>query len=286
MRPLQPAFDLLETAAFVASMLPALVLPYRAAVGFYGMVGRILLPLTPITRRISDNLAIVDMPLDARRLAAQVGDNFMRTMIEYARMRSFANRSQLRRAHGVERLQAAVAHGRGVVLVSAHYGNWEAIRLAAREAGVEVGLIYRSFNNAFFDRLARGSTVMAGEPVMHKGKAGQREMLRLLRGGGAILILLDQRLGDGVDLDFLGRPARTTTAVAALAQRMGAPLMPAVARRREDGLSFDVTFEDPVAAKDPQAAMAAINARFGAWIADAPGQWFWLHRRWKGVRRG
>lgn len=283
-RRLQPAFDRLEVAAFLVVMIPAFVLPYGAALGFYGAVGRILLPLTSITRRISDNLSIIGGTLDARRLAAQVGDNFMRTVIEYVRMDDFAARAQLRRAHGVERLRAAVAQGRGVVLVSAHYGNWEAIRLAARDAGIEVGLIYRAFNNPLFDRLAHARTVRAGEPVMHKGRTGQREMLRLLRGGGAILILLDQRLGDGLDIDFLGKPAQTTTAVAALAQRMGAPLMPAVARRREDGLTFDVMFEPPVEASSPDAAMAAINARYGAWISEAPGQWFWLHRRWKGRR--
>jgi KDO2-lipid IV(A) lauroyltransferase len=275
-----------EAALFVMALLPAVLLPYRAGVGLYGWLGRTLLPLTPFARRISDNLALVGAPWSPRAVAAGVGDNFLRTLVEYGRLNDLTARPGLRRTQGVEHLRAAMAQGRGAVLVSAHYGNWEVIRLAARDAGIEVGIIYRAFNNPVFDRMAFYNAGRAGKPVMRKGRAGQRDMLRHLKGGGAILILLDQRLGDGVELDFLGAPTRTSVAVAALAQRLGAALIPAVARRRDDGLSFDVTFEPPVTAPTPEATMAAINARFGAWITAAPGQWFWLHRRWKGVRRG
>jgi KDO2-lipid IV(A) lauroyltransferase len=278
---LRAAAAWLQVGAFLFVIAPALVLPFDVARRGYAALARFLLPRTPFVARIAGNMAATGFPADPRALAGAVGDNFMRMVVEFSRTADFARRRDLRRPVGLDHLRAAVAAGRGVVIVSAHYGNWEAIRLSAREAGVEVGLIYRAFNNPVFDRLVQSRAAWAGGPLMHKGRAGQRELLRRLKAGGAVLILLDQRLGGGPEIDLLGTPTRTNTAVAAMAQRLGATLLPAVARRAEDGLSFDVIFEPPVEAETPEAAMAAINARFGAWIAAAPGQWFWLHRRWK-----
>jgi KDO2-lipid IV(A) lauroyltransferase len=279
---LRAAAAWIEVGAFLVVIAPALVLPFDVARRGYAALGRLLLPRTPFVARIAGNLAATGFPADPRALAAAVGDNFMRMVVEFSRMADFARRRDLRRAAGLEHLRAAVARGRGVVIVSAHYGNWEAIRLSAREAGVEVGLIYRAFNNPVFDRLVQSRATFAGRPLMHKGRSGQRELLRHLKAGGVVLILLDQRLGGGPSIDLLGTPTPTNTAVAAMALRLGAVLLPAVARRAADGLSFDVAFEPPVEAATPDGAMAAVNARYGAWIAAAPGQWFWLHRRWKG----
>jgi KDO2-lipid IV(A) lauroyltransferase len=110
-------------------------------------------------------------------------------------------------------------------------------------------------------------------------------MLAHLRAGGAMLILVDQRLARGDALPFLGVPAMTPTAVAAMAARLGAPLIPARAVRDSTGLGFDVRFEPAIPADAPVAMMAAVNARLGAWIDETPGQWFWLHRRWRPTRR-
>ena len=272
------------TGFFLAAIAPLFALPYPLAVRASGWVGRTFLPLTPAARRVRDNLALVrpgTAPAAARRLTAAVGDNFGRVLAEYIRMGALAARPGLLHVEGGDALRAALAPGRGAIVVSAHFGNWEAIRLAGRSLGVEIGIIYRPFNNPAFNAVALGKIAQAGAPVLYKGAAGLKQMVKHLRGGGAILILLDQRLGDGAALPFMGRTAQTATSVAALAQRMGAPLLPAVGQRRADGLSFDVTFEPPVVADAPEAAMRAVNARFEAWIDRAPGQWFWLHRRWK-----
>ncbi len=274
----------LTTGVFLAVIAPFFVTPYPLAVRIFGWVGRVFLPLTPAAVRVRDNLALARPGVDrvaARRLTAQVGDNFGRVLAEYIRMDGCAARPELLHVQGADTLRAAQAAGKGAILVSAHFGNWEAVRLAGRACGVEVGIIYRPFNNAAFNAISLAKIRLAGEPVLYKGSAGMKQMVRHLRGGGAILILLDQRLGDGQALPFMGRMAHTATAVAALAQRTGAALIPAVGRRREDGVSFDVTFEPPIRADTPQQAMCAVNARFEAWIDAAPGQWFWLHRRWK-----
>jgi KDO2-lipid IV(A) lauroyltransferase len=271
----------LSAAAFLVVVAPFLAMPADWAIRAFGWVGRRLLPLFPQSRRIDRNLALAAPQLDARRIAAEVGDNFGRTLAEYVRMDAVAARPERRRTTGVEHLRAAIARGRGALIVSAHFGNWEAIRLAARDAGVEVGILRRHFNNPDFDALALGRVRKAGEPVLHKGRDGLRGMLAHLRAGGAILVLVDQRTSGGALLPFLGREAETATAIAGVAAKTGAAVIPAMAARAADGLSFDVRFEPPAPPGDPDAMFLVINAAIGRWITERPGQWFWLHKRWR-----
>jgi KDO2-lipid IV(A) lauroyltransferase len=277
--------DAAVAGLFLLAITPLILLPVDRAVALAGRVGRAALPWLPASRRIHDNLALVRAdiePARARALVADVGDNFMRTLAEYIRLPTLAAMPERRDVEGMDHLTTAVAHGRGAIIVSAHFGNWEMLRLAARDAGIEVGIIYRAFNNASFDWLAMLRIRSAGEPVLHKGRDGLRDMLAVLRRGGVMLVLLDQHMSRGEPLPFLGRPALTPTAIAALCRRSGATLITARATRRADGVSFAIRFEPPIAGGDPVAMTAEMNERIGHWVDQHPGQWFWLHRRWRG----
>lgn len=273
--------SLAQTGLFLLAAAPCLVLPADWVVRGVGALGRRLLPVWPSARRIADNLALTGAGHDPAALTRAVGDNFGRTIAEFVRLPAVLARPDRRHVEGIEHLQAALAAGRGVVVASAHFGNWEMLRAAARDAGIELALIYRAFNNRSFDRLVLWRLRAAGEPVLHKGRPGMRALLAHLRKGGAILVLMDQHASGGAWLPFLGRPAATATAIAALCRRSGAVLLPAVAERRADGLSFAIRFEPPVPEGDPETMTAAVTDRIAAWVAAAPGQWFWLHRRWR-----
>ncbi|MGF1447465.1 MAG: lysophospholipid acyltransferase family protein [Pikeienuella sp.] len=238
-------------------------------------------------RRALRNLALVRPDLDphARRaVTAEAGRQFLRLMIEYAHLDRWARGVDIT-AKGIETLRDAHDRGRGVVVVSAHYGNWEAVRLAALRAGLEIGIIYRAFNNRYLDRFALGLIPCCGTPVLHKGPAGLRELIGHVRRGGAVLILVDQRNTGAPFLPFLGHPAETVLAPAEIAARTGAALIPAMARRDPVGRKFKVWFEPPIENADARAAMTRVNARIGAWITDEPGQWLWFHRRWRATSR-
>jgi KDO2-lipid IV(A) lauroyltransferase len=282
------ATDALMAGLFISAVAPFMLLPADWHIRAFGAVGRALLPLAPAAARIRGNLALVRpgaTSAEARALAAGVGDNFGRVLAEYIRMGAVRDRPGRRRVRGIEHLRNAVAAGRGAVIVSAHLGNWEAIRLAARDEGVEVAIIYRAFNNRFFDWLAMLRIPLAGRPVLHKGPQGMRGMIAHLRAGGALLILVDQRLSHGEAIPFLGAPAPTATAVAAMAARLGAALIPAAAIRDDTGLGFDVTFEAPPPPGPPFAVMTAVNDWLTRLVEAHPGQWFWLHHRWIPARR-
>lgn len=215
-----------------------------------------------------------------RRIARGVFENFARTTMEYSDLPSLYAAAPRYEIVGAEHLAAAhAAAGGRLMVVSAHYGNWEAIRAAALLHGVPLGLMYRAFNNPFFERAAHRNLASVGLPAFQKGSDGARRLLRHVLDGGGALILVDQRLGGAPLIDFMGAPAETSIASARLSLRTGAPLLPAYARRVDDG--FAVVFEPPIAPAAPNAMMAEVNRRIGAWIRADPAQWLWLHRRWR-----
>ena len=193
------------------------------------------------------------------------------------------------RLEGSEHAAAAEAKGRGVVYVSGHFGMWE---LAALVGGVRfpAALVARPIDNPLIEaRLARIRTQWGNRVIAKRGAVG--EVLRHLRHGGSVALLIDQRPKHvGLVMPFLGRDAHVRPTAAVLALRTGAPIVPVSCRRDGDG-RWRVIFEPevPVARTgsdeaDARAVMAACNARLEQWILDAPEQWLWTHARWKEPR--
>lgn len=273
-----------ETAAAKAFQIISRPIPTRLFIPFCGWLGARIVMLIPAARkRIGRNLDLVrpDMPPAERAaLMRAVGDNFARLWAEYMRLGELARDPDLLDIEGAEHVTGAVTAGKGVVLVSAHFGNWEFARVAAGRLGAPTAIIYRAFNNPGFDAIAQGYIREAGEPVLHKGRTGSRGLVRHVAGGGAAMILIDQRQTGAPRLPFLGHDAETATAAAALALRTGAALIPARATRLPDGRRFRVGFEAAIPHSDAETMTRALNDRISAWIDEHPGQWFWLHRRW------
>jgi len=278
------ALAAVERAATI--LLPKLLwpVPTDSLIRFGGWLGR-RLPNLSAARRIENNLDLVrpDMPRAERDAVIRgVGDNFTRVLIEYQRMKDVVPRTDRRTvSSGAEVVRAAIAGGKGAIFLTAHYGNWEICRLAARDLGLETGILYRAFNNDLFDEISFELIRMCGEPVLHKGRKGMSQLVRHVMKGGAITVLIDQRNTGAPLIPFMGQPAETAVALAELSARAGAPLIPTRARRLADGLSFDVRFEEPIPPGDPLEMMAEMNRRIEGWIDEDPGQWFWLHRRWR-----
>jgi Kdo2-lipid IVA lauroyltransferase/acyltransferase len=258
--------------------------PTWTLTGFCAPIGGVVAASVPSFRRRAEaNLALVwpdRTPAERRRIIRATGAQFFRLGLEYARLDRLARELAIE-VEGGDHLAAARAAGRGAVLATAHYGNWEAVRLAAHRLGCETGIIYRPLNNRYLDRFALRLLACAGRPVLQKGRQGMRQLVAHVSRGGFVMILVDQRNTGTPFIDFLGRPAETATAAAELAVRTGAALIPVRATRNVEARRFDVSFEAPVTGGDPRAMMAEVNRRIGAWIEAAPEQWCWFHRRWR-----
>ncbi len=265
-----------------------LALPYRWRVPLAGAaMSRIVAPLAGYRRRVRENLALVrpDLPeAEVRRLMRAVPENAGRTLIEIYSGAAFTTRVARMpiTGPGLAALDAAKAAGRPVVLVSGHFGNYDAGRAGLIARGYTVGALYRPMRNAFFNAHYVAAMRSIGEPMFPRGKAGLADMVRFLRGGGMLAMLVDQHFYSGAPLRFFGRRAMTALSAAEMALRYGADLVPFYGIRNPDGLSFRIEVEAPIPPGTPEEMTQALNNSLEARVRANMEQWFWVHRRWKG----
>lgn len=281
------ALDWLSDRALQGLIWTIRRLPFRPRVRAMGwLAAHVLGPLAGYRARAMANLAYVypQMPEARRRdIAIAALDNMGRTIIE-----NYSPEDQVRALADVQptgpgwpEMEAARAEGRPILLVSAHYGNWQAMRVVANRHGYAVGGLYRPFNNPYANDHYVRSVESVGGRAFPRTRRGLVDFLRVLKQGGTVAMMVDQHVGDGTPLEFLGKPAATSPAAAEMALKHGALLVPCYGERRADGLSFDIVFEAPVPHGDPVEMTQALNDSLAARIASRPDQWFWVHRRWK-----
>ena len=266
----------------------ALALPYPWRVGFVGwLMRRVIGPVAGYRDRALENLALIwpEKPLAERRAIADASlDNAGRTLIENYSTRAFTARaSQIEpEGPGYAALIAARNDRRPVILVSGHFGNYEAARASLVARGFDIGGLYRNLSNRYFNAHYVKTMQAFGGPVFPQGRAGTAGFVRHLKDGGQLVLLFDQDVPNGTLIPFLGEPARTATSAADLALRLKADLIPFFATRQPDGLGFRVTLDAPIPHSDSDTMMREVTQALETRIHSHPGQWFWIHRRWKG----
>ena len=264
----------------------ALALPYRWRVPLLGwLMRRIIGPLVGYRTRARDNLAMIwpDLPQAARHAVAdQALDNAGRTLIENYSTADFTARqaSVMPDGAGVAALADARAAHRAVILVSGHFGNYEAARAALVAQGLEIGGLYRPMSNRYFNAHYVRTMEAFGGPVFAQGRSGTAGFVRHLKAGGLLVLLFDQHAA-GEAIDFLGKPALTALSAAELALRYDAALIPFYGTRNPDGLTFSVELEAPIPHSTALEMTTALTRSLEARVQANPGQWFWIHRRWK-----
>lgn len=266
-------------------------LPYRLRVPLCGWaVSRIVAPVARYGQRVRDNLAHVmpDLPeAEVKRLVRAVPDNVGRTVIEIysgAEFIAHAVTHPLTGA-GVAALAEAHAAGRPVILVTGHFGNYDASRAALIARGYNVGALYMPMSNSFFNQHYEAAIGSIGRPLFPRGKKGLGEMVRHLKSGGMLGMLIDQHMGHGAPLTFFGKTALTALSAADLALKYDALLVPTYGIRGPDGLSFTIVVEAPIPHGSPEAMTQALNDSLEVLTRQHMDQWFWIHRRWKGGQR-
>jgi KDO2-lipid IV(A) lauroyltransferase len=189
---------------------------------------------------------------------------------------------------GVEHARAAFESGRGVFFATPHIGNWEWANLVTGALGIPVTIVARSLDNPLLDARLKAMREKTGCRVVDKRDAA-RTILKVLRSGGVVGILADQRARppDAVVVPFFGRPASTTTSVARFAERTGALILPVVCLRVAPGRYRLVYSEaiDVAALPEEERGVEKLTARVTALVESqvrgAPEQWLWLHDRWR-----
>ncbi|MCI0433658.1 MAG: lysophospholipid acyltransferase family protein [Gemmatimonadetes bacterium] len=179
----------------------------------------------------------------------------------------------------------ALALGNGVLVLTAHFGNWELGAASLAALGATIDIVVQRQRNPLFDRALIEARRGLGVSVIDRG-AATREGVRSLRDNHVLVLAPDQNAGrSGLFLPFFGRPASTTRGPAILAVRAAAPVLMSTAVRAPDG-RLRVRLRS-LAGRVPrsESAITGVMSRYlavlEAAIRETPTQYFWHHRRWK-----
>jgi KDO2-lipid IV(A) lauroyltransferase len=263
------------------------LIPYRWRIPAMGwLVSRVMAPLAGFDRRVRDNLQLARPDLtetEVRRLCKAVPDNAGRTLIELYAGQDFIDRAQAAPigGPGLAALEQARDEGRPVILMTGHFGNYDAARANLIARGHKMGALYRRMANPYFNDHYVRTISAIGTPMFEQGRRGMVEMVRHLKAGGIIAIVGDLHVQEGVPLRFFGQPAITSTVPAELAVKQNAVLIPVYAIRKPNGLDFEVVMHAPIPHGDPVEMTQKINDDLEEIVRAHMDQWFWIHRRWK-----
>lgn len=224
-------------------------------------------------------------PSERRAIVDEVFHSIARLLYAFARFPRMnrENISQWIRYEGLEHYQEAKKAGRGVLFATAHLGNWELSAFAHGLMTEPMNVVIRPLDNPGVDRLVEERRKLSGNQLIVKWD-GARAILRALHENEAVGILIDQNtsLQEGVFVNFFGTPACANTAFAKIAARTGAVVIPGFALWLEAEQRYVLRFYPPVeisgdAAEDTRRLHAVLEGV----IREFPGQWLWIHRRWK-----
>ena len=277
-------------------LLPAInLIPLQSRVWFLERLGRLLYVLDGRHRRITlRNLALAFKDKDFKereQIARSVFQNLGRVLAEFSYIPKLneQNIGQHIAVEGLENFYRAYTKGRGVLLFTAHFGNWEwmalSIPLVIRQ---RCNVVVRPLDSRFLDGVVQWLRTCTGNQTIPKQKSLGR-LLRLLKNGEIIGILLDQNMAwqEGVFVNFFGELACTNIGMALLALKTGAPVVPTFNIRQADG-SYRVVFEPEVPliqTKDKDQDVEKNTELFThiieRYVRDHPDHWLWLHQRWK-----
>lgn len=230
-----------------------------------------------------------DAEVDA--LARRHARDLLKTAVEVARFRelpALLARGDIR-AGGLEHLEAALAEGRGAVLLSAHLGNWELLISALGLLGYPVHAVVLRQSSTLFNRWLVRERERFGSKVVYADEATREGVARILEGNGLLLLLADHHHYGGSArniVDFFGRPVSVPGGPVAYSTRFRAPLIP-IYTLREAGDRHRIVVEPPLQlietgrpGEDFLANCRLYISVFERWITEHPDQWMWSHERW------
>ena len=286
------AWQALVRSLFRTLLRALRVVPWSVAGAWGAGLGAWGYHLSARYRRVADtNLRhAYGNTLSERERAAiirRVFQSFGRSLLEFLKAPSMSP-EQIKRivkAESYAPVEAVLARGKGMILLAAHFGNWELLARRAALEGYEFAVIARQSHDPEFNKITDSIRADGGYIVLPRGDS-PRAILRRLRSNGIVAILPDQKSED-VFVPFFGRLAGTVAGPAVLSLKTGAGIVPMFCPRQPDGTyqveilpEIDTTPTGDMDA-DIHRIMADITRVIEAMVRRYPDQWLWLHDRWR-----
>jgi len=283
----------IEYGAVVIARAVTAVMPYPLLWLCGTAVGYLFYVFDHTHRRVAaENLAAA-FPLRSRAerhaIVRAMFGHFGRLLFEFLKFSTLSPEKMLARVDfdGEERVRLAYGQGKGILFITGHFGFWELHAIAHPLRFEPIGVLARTLDNARLNTLLEEIRRRTGNVVIYR-QGSIRKVMRLLAEKHGVAILIDQHISgaDAVNVEFFERPAATTSAVAALALRTGAPVVPVFALPSGRGryrLIYEHPIEPPAAESDD--AVRELTQRctdvLEMYVRRHPDLWLWMHRRWR-----
>ena len=259
---------------------------YSSNLGF--LIGKIIGPIFRSKKLIIKNLqkANLQKQNNLEKIASDVLGNYGRIFAEYVHLKNFKN-DKLEKyisIEGLEHLKNLKKSKKRAVFISGHFNNFELMAMQIEKAGIELATIYRPLNNFLLNKtMEQIRTENICKNQIKKGRAGSREIIKNLIKGKSIAIMIDQRVREGIKIDFFNNQATTTTIPAQLIKKYNCELVPVYIERRKNNY-FKMFVSKPIKIDKNKSVLEItkyLNNLLERMILRNIDQWIWTHNRWK-----
>ena len=259
---------------------------YSSNLGF--LIGKIIGPIFRSKKLIIKNLqkANLQKQNNLEKIASNVLGNYGRIFAEYVHLKNFRN-DKLEKyisIEGLEHLNNLKKTKKRAVFISGHFNNFELMAMQIEKAGIELATIYRPLNNFLLNKtMEQIRTENICKNQIKKGRAGSREIIKNLIKGKSIAIMIDQRVREGIKIDFFNNQATTTTIPAQLIKKYNCELVPVYIERRKNNY-FKMFVSKPIKIDKNKSVLEItkfLNNLLERMILRNIDQWIWTHNRWK-----
>tara|TARA_X000001036_G_scaffold168302_1_gene159325 strand:+ start:243 stop:1103 length:861 start_codon:yes stop_codon:yes gene_type:complete len=212
--------------------------------------------------------------------------NYGRILAEYPFLKDFRKNKleQFIKIDGIENLNKIKNNDKPVVFISGHFNNFELMAMQIEKNGVNLAAIYRPLNNVFLNKtMEQIRTEYICKNQIRKGRSGTRQILENLKKGNSIALMIDQRVTEGIKIDFFGNLASTTTIPAQIIKKYECDLVP-IYIERFNKYNFKMYVSQPIVInkkKSQEEISKHLNKILEKMILKNPDQWIWTHNRWK-----
>jgi KDO2-lipid IV(A) lauroyltransferase len=259
---------------------------FSSNLGF--LIGVIFGPLFKSKKQIIKNLekANIQKKQNLKKIASNVLGNYGRIFAEYVHLEDFRNNklNKYISIEGNEHLNDLKQFKKKAIFISGHFNNFELMAMQIEKAGIELAAIYRPLNNVFLNKtMEKIRTENICKNQIKKGRAGSREIIKNVKNGKSIAIMIDQRVREGEKVNFFNHLATTTTIPAQLIKKYDCELVPVYIERIKNN-HFKMFVSKPIKINNKKTIIEItkfLNDLLERMILRNVDQWIWTHNRWK-----
>jgi len=263
-------------------------LGYKISSNLGFLIGKLFGPVFRSKNLIIENLkkSNISIQQNYNEVATNVLGNYGRIFSEYPFLKNFRNGklNNFIEINGKNYLEKILKEKKRVVFVSGHFNNFELMAMQIEKVGIELSAIYRPLNNVFLNKtMEKIRTQHICKNQIKKGMAGTRQVIKNLKKGSSVALMIDQRVREGSKVKFFGNLATTTTIPAQLIKKYKCELVPIYIERKEK-YYFKMHISKPIKVstkKTTQEITLFLNSVLEKMILKNPDQWIWTHNRWK-----